>query len=146
MRRSSIHASVAAAVLVTLGVGEPAAAAAIDCTLRFTIKGWSAFYKTAEGTGIVRCSNGQSVNVKLSARGSGLTVGKSALEDGRGQFSHVGSLDELFGSYVAAQAHASAVKSSGVQVMTKGKVSLALSGTERGVDLGVAFGALTISR
>jgi hypothetical protein len=31
-------------------------------------------------------------------------------------------------------------------VMTKGEVSLALSGTGRGFDLGVAFGALTISR
>ncbi len=51
-----------------------------------------------------------------------------------------------FGTYVAAEAHAGAVKSSGAQVMTKGEVSLALSGTGRGFDLGVAFGAMTISR
>ena len=148
MRRSLIHASMAAAVfLVTLAVSESAAAAAdIDCTMKFTMKGWSAFYKTAEGTGTVECSNGQSVNVKLSAKGGGLTVGKSAIEDGHGQFSKIASLDELFGSYAAAEAHAGAGKSSGAQVMTKGEVSLALSGTGRGFDLGVAFGALTISR
>src|SRR5690349_1912913 len=148
MRRSWMHLSVAtAALLVTSGASESAAAAAnIDCTMKFTLKGWSAFYKTAEGSGTVSCNNGQSVNVKLSAKGGGLTVGKSTIEDGHGQFSQVASLDELFGSYVAAEAHAGAGKSSGAQVMTKGEVSLALSGTGRGFDLGVAFGALTISR
>lgn len=148
MRRSLIQASVAAVVLlVTLDASESSAAAAnIECTMKFTMKGWSAFYKTAEGTGAVSCNNGQSVNVKLSAKGGGLTVGKSTIEDGHGQFSAVASLDELFGSYVAAEAHAGAGKSSGAQVMTKGEVSLALSGTGRGFDLGVAFGALTISR
>jgi hypothetical protein len=57
---------------------------AVRCTMKFTMQGWSAFYKTA--------------------------------------------------------------KSAGAQVMTKGQVSLALSGTGRGVDLGVVLGAMTISR
>ena len=55
------------------------------------------------------------------------------------------SIDELLGSYAAAEAHAGAVKSAKAQVMTKGEVSLALSGTGRGWDLGIAFGKLTIS-
>ena len=139
-----------ALLLVLLAASQPApaiaAAANIDCTMKFTMKGWSAFYKTAEGAGTIKCSNGQTVTVKLSAKGGGLTVGKSSIEDGNGQFSAIASMDELFGSYVAAEAHAGAVKSSGAQVMTKGEVSLALSGTGRGFDLGVAFGALTISR
>lgn len=121
------------------------AAAPLKCTIKFTMKGWSAFYKTADGTGTVKCSNGRSMKVNLSARGGGLTVGKSAIEDGLGRFSAIGNVDELFGTYVAAEAHAGAVKSAGAQVMTKGEVSLALSGTGRGIDLGVAFGALTIS-
>lgn len=137
-------------LLVLSGAGPPVAATAatanISCTMKFTMKGWSAFYKTAEGTGTIKCSNGQSVKVNLSAKGGGLTVGKSSIEDGHGQFSEIASMDEVFGSYIAAEAHAGAVKSSGAQVMTKGEVSLALSGTGRGFDLGVALGALTISR
>jgi len=121
-----------------------ASAANVTCKLSFTMSGWSAFYKTASGTGTIKCSNGQSKNVKLSAKGGGLTVGKSTIEDGHGEFSGVKSIDELLGSYVAAEAHAGAVKSSQAQVMTKGEVSLALSGTGRGWDLGIAFGKLTI--
>ncbi|MGH8175190.1 MAG: hypothetical protein ACREV5_02870 [Steroidobacter sp.] len=122
------------------------AAANVDCTLSFTMKGWSAFYKTASGSGTIKCSNGQSMNVKLDAKGGGLTVGKSTIENGKGEFSAVEGINELLGSYVSAEAHAGAVKSAKAQVMTKGEVSLALSGTGRGWDLGVAFGKLTISQ
>lgn len=121
-----------------------AADAKVSCQLSFTMKGWSAFYKTASGSGTIKCSNGQSKAVKLSAKGGGLTVGKSTIEDGHGEFSGATGLDEVLGSYVAAEAHAGAVKSSQAQVMTKGEVSLALSGTGRGWDLGIAFGKLTI--
>jgi hypothetical protein len=137
-----------ALLLAVVGASQSApamAAANINCTIKFTLKGWSAFYKTADGTGTVKCSNGRSMKVNLSGKGGGLTVGKSSIEDGHGRFSAIASVDELFGTYVAAEAHAGAVKSAGAQVMTKGEVSLALSGTGRGVDLGVAFGALTIS-
>lgn len=135
-----------AVLALALTLSQPAAAANIRCTMKFNMQGWSAFYKTAEGGGTIRCSNGQSFKVKLSAKGGGLTVGKSSIENGRGRFSAVASTDELFGTYVAAEAHAGAVKSSGAQVMTKGEVSLALSGTGRGFDLGVALGTMTISR
>jgi hypothetical protein len=135
----------ALAVLSALGTtGAHAAAASVSCKLTFTMSGWSAFYKTASGSGTIKCSNGQSKSVKLSAKGGGLTVGKSTIEDGHGEFSGVKSIDELLGSYVAAEAHAGAVKSAKAQVMTKGEVSLALSGTGRGWDLGIAFGKLTI--
>ena len=60
--------------------------------------------------------------------------------------SDVHSVEEVLGTYVSAEAHAGAVKSAKAQVMTKGEVSLALSGKGRGWDLGVAFGKLTISR
>jgi hypothetical protein len=138
----------AAALLAVLGTGQPVparAAANIKCTIKFSMKGWSAFYKTAAGAGTIKCDNGRSLKVNLSAKGGGLTVGKSSIEDGQGEFSAIGTMDELFGTYAAAEAHAGAVKSAGAQVMTKGDVSLALSGTGRGVDLGVVLGALTIS-
>jgi hypothetical protein len=118
----------------------------VKCQLSFTMSGWSAFYKTASGKGTVTCDNGQSMKVKLNAKGGGLTVGKSTIEDGHGEFSGVGSVSEILGSYIAAEAHAGAVESTQAQVMTKGEVSLALAGKGRGFDLGVAFGKLTISK
>lgn len=148
MRGRIVLGSLMALCLFGAGPSQPAAAASagIRCTMKFTMQGWSAFYKTADGNGAITCSNGQSLKVKLSAKGGGLTVGKSSIENGNGKFSAVSSVDELLGTYVAAEAHAGAVKSSGAQVMTKGEVSLALSGTGRGFDLGVALGAMTISR
>ena len=127
--------------------GAPAHADAnVKCTMTFKMTGWSAFYKTARGSGTVKCDNGQSFRVKLNAKGGGLTVGKSTIEDGHGEFSSVASTSEIFGSYISAEAHAGAVKSAQGQVMTKGEVSLALSGTGRGWDLGIAFGKLTIAK
>ena len=121
------------------------AAADVSCSMTFEMKGWSAIYKTYSGTGTVKCTNGQTAQVKLDTKGGGLTVGKSEI-DGKGEFSGVKSIEEIFGSYAQAEAHAGAVKSSRASVMTKGEVSLALSGTGRGWDLGIAFGKLTISR
>lgn len=108
----------------------------IDCEMRFSMKGWSAFYKTSSGTGTITCNNGRSFPVKVRAKGGGLTFGKSSIEGGRGEFSGVRSVDEVFGAYVTVEAHAGAVKSSRAQVMTKGEVNLALSGTGRGWDPG----------
>jgi hypothetical protein len=143
--RTLVSHTLALALLWAAGAtASYAADANVSCKLSFTMKGWSAFYKTASGSGTIKCSNGQSRAVKLSAKGGGLTVGKSTIEDGHGEFSAVTGMDELLGSYVAAEAHAGAVKSSQAQVMTKGEVSLALSGTGRGWDLGIAFGKLTI--
>ena len=137
-------------LILAASLGVPAASfgadADVTCTMTFEMSGWSAFYKTSSGTGHIKCTNGQTATVKLDAKGGGLTVGKSSIEDGKGEFSGVKSIDEVFGSYVSAEAHAGAVKSTKASVMTKGEVSLALSGKGRGWDLGVAFGALTISR
>lgn len=118
----------------------------VSCTLHFNMHGWSAFYKTASGSGTVKCSDGQSMAVNLSATGGGLTFGKSEINDGQGKFSGIYDIREVLGSYVSAEAHAGATKSAKAQVMTKGPVSLALSGKGRGWDLGVAFGKFEISR
>lgn len=131
-------------VIVLALAAAPAAARETSCRLSFDMSGWSVFYKTASGTGSVRCDNGQRMAVRISAKGGGLTVGKSEIRGGRGSFSAVGNIRELLGTYVAAEAHAGVVKSSKAQVMTKGPVSLALAGTGDGVDLGVAIGAFTI--
>lgn len=118
----------------------------IKCEMSFTLKGWSAFYKTASGTGTITCDNGQKANVKLDAKGGGLTAGKSQIRDGHGKFSAVADISELFGTYAAASASAGAVKSAEANVMTKGGVSLALTGKGTGFELGVSLGKLTISK
>ena len=143
---TSIRASLLSLVLVAGGLVPVATANAgeVDCKLTFEMSGWSVFYKTASGTGVVRCDNGQSLAVKVSTKGGGLTFGKSRIENGTGEFSGVRDIREVLGSYATAEAHAGAVKSSKAQVMTKGEVSLALAGTGRGWDLGVAFGKFVI--
>ena len=126
----------------------PAARAAgpVDCKLHFSMSGWSAFYKTLSGSGTVSCDNGQRMAVSIRSKGGGLTFGKSRIENGVGEFSGVHGIRDTLGPYAAAEAHAGAVKSSKAQVMTKGEVSLALAGTGKGWDLGVAGTAFTLSR
>ena len=117
----------------------------LHCTLTFQTKTWSIIYKSATGFGTIHCSNGQSLHVKLSAKGGGLTAGKSE-ESGHGEFSPVGHIDDLLGAYAAAQAHAGAVNSVQAQVVTKGEVSLALTGKGHGWSLGVDLSELKIER
>ena len=116
----------------------------LSCRMSFQLSGWSVFYKTATGSGTVTCSNGQSMHVKLRAKGGGLTFGKTRIDDGIGKFSGVNSIADIKGHYANAEAHAGAEKSADAQVVTKGNVSLALSGKGRGWNLGVAFGAFII--
>ncbi len=128
-------------------VASPAPAHAFTrCDLRFDLAGWSVFYKEANGTGIVDCDNGQRARVRIETRGGGVTFGRSSIVGGSGDFSAVGDIDEIFGNYANAEAHAGIGVSSGAQVVTKGSVSLAIKGTGTGVDLGFAFGRFTIAR
>ena len=126
--------------------GTASAEATVKCRMSFKISGWSVFYKSSNGTGTIKCSNGQSMAVKLKARGGGLTVGKSTIDNGQGDFSAVNDIKDLLGTYASAEAQAGAVKSAKAQVVTKGEVSLSLSGTGSGWDLGVALGSFEISK
>ena len=121
-----------------------APARATKCHLSFSLQGWSAFYKTSHGSGRVRCDNGQVRRVAIRTVGGGATVGRSAIS-GRGEFSPVSDVREIYGDYANAEAHAGIVRSSSAQVVTKGPVSLAFAGRGEGVDLGIAFGRFTIS-
>ncbi|AKC88101.1 hypothetical protein [Pseudoxanthomonas suwonensis] len=131
-------------LLVLAAIPSAHAAGDVDCRLDFNLSGWSAFYKTAKGSGTISCDDGSRLPVSISAKGGGITFGKSRIENGVGEFSGVANIRETLGTYAAAEAHAGAVKSSKAQVMTKGEVSLALAGTGKGWDLGVAFGNFVI--
>jgi hypothetical protein len=143
LRTVMIPAAIVVALMAAGGVA--AADHDLKCTLTFQLKTWSIIYKSATGSGTVHCSNGQSLRVRLSAKGGGLTAGKST-EAGEGEFSPVADLDALLGGYAALQAHAGAVNSVQAQVMTKGEVSLALTGKGHGWSLGVDLSELKIER
>jgi len=135
----------AAALLVGLtALPSTVQARDISCRMTFQMSGWSVFYKTATGSGTVTCSNGQSMHVKLRAKGGGLTFGKTRIDHGIGKFTGVNSIADIKGHYANAEAHAGAEKSADAQVVTKGNVSLALSGKGEGWNLGIAFGAFII--
>ena len=133
------------AVLVLLLFTLPAFAGT-TCEMTFTMSGWSAFYKTSSGTGVIKCDNGQKAKVKLSAKGGGITFGRSKIKDGIGKFTEVDSITDLFGSYGTGEAHAGAGKSAKAAVVTKGEISLALAGKGTGVDVGISFGKFTIEK
>jgi hypothetical protein len=131
--------------LAGLGTSTPVQAASdVDCRMQFQLTGWSAFYKRAEGTGTIRCYNGQTMHVHIRAEGGGLTFGKTEVDDGEGRFTGVYDIHEVLGHYASAEAHAGAQVSEDSQILTKGNVSLALSGKGRGWNIGIAFGAFTI--
>ncbi len=145
-RPAWLRLSLAIVLVAASALSVPARAGAVDCKLKFTISGWAAFYKRSTGTGTITCTNGQSMRVRLEARGGGPAVGKSTIKNGTGEFSGVSDIRELLGSYISAEAQAGAVKSAKGQVVTKGEVSLALSGTGEGWEIGVAFGKFSILR
>jgi hypothetical protein len=138
----------AAACLLSAFALAPAHAAQVTttCEIDFTLKGWSAIYKTAKGSGTITCDNGQTAEVRISTKGGGLTAGKSEIRDGHGKFSQVADIRELFGNYAAGGVAAGAGKSGEAQVVTKGEVSLALTGKGTGVELGISFGKFTIRK
>ena len=142
---------------VSLVLASPAAVARgkVDCNLRFDLKGWSVLYKTASGSGQITCDNGQKLDVTVSAKGGGLTVGKQEIRGGTGDFSGVSDIKETLGSYAAAEAHESQVEGiseaivMGV-VIVVGAVATVLTKGAAGVAymkaLGAMFGAITVER
>ena len=137
-------AFVAVLALAMIGLAPARAEAKTKCDLTFGIKEWAAIYKHATGSGTITCSNGQRAHVTIVSKGGGLTAGKFRIE-GHGEFTEVGDIHELFGTYAQAQANAGAVKSGEATVVTKGDISLALAGKGEGWDVGVSFGKFTIT-
>lgn len=120
--------------------------AGTSCEMTFTMSGWSAFYKTSSGSGVIKCSNGQKAKVNVSSKGGGITFGRSKIKDAIGKFTEVDDISELFGSYGQGEAHAGAGKSAKASVVTKGDISLAIAGKGTGVDVGISFGKFTIEK
>ncbi len=119
----------------------------VSCEMAFTMKGWSAIFSKSEGEGVITCDNGQTADVKLSVTGGGLTFGKTEIDEGKGTFSSVKDISEVFGAYAQAEASAGAVdETRTAQALTKGEVSLAITAEGRGWTLGVSGAKFTIER
>ena len=147
MNKTTISVLLAAICATGLFASAPAFAKAdIDCKLSYQLTGWSLIYKHTTGTGTVSCSNGRSMPVKISAKAVGLTAGKWHIDNGKGVFTDVHNINEVLGHYAQASANAGVVKSGEAQVLSKGPVSLALSGAGEGMNIGVDVGAFTIKR
>ena len=147
MKHRTLSVLAAGLALALFGsVQAHAESANLDCKLKFSLTGWSLIYKHAEGHGTVSCENGESMNVKISAKGGGLTVGKSHIDNGTGRFTDVHNINDVLGTYAQGDASAGAVKSGTAQLLTKGTVSLALAGSGEGVELGVSVGSFTIEQ
>ena len=124
----------------------PAWAGEISCHLHYDMSGGGAFYKHSTGPGTITCSNGQKLAVNIESKGGGLTFGHSDIKHGTGKFSPVHDIHDLIGGYATAEANAGGGdNASKAQVVTKGSISLALTGKGTGHTLGVSFGSFIIS-
>lgn len=146
MRHHTARAIAATALLTACVTALPAAAERTRCRLEFTSDGWSVFYKTSKGTGRVECENGQSANVKIVSHGGGITFGTEQILDGKGRFSSVADISDVFGTYFEGVAHAGAGRAVSARGMFKGGASLSLTGKGDGINLGFALGGFTIRR
>ena len=124
----------------------PAWAGETSCNLHYDMSGGGAFYKHSTGHGTITCSNGQTLAVNIESKGGGLTFGHSTIKDGTGKFSPVNDIHDLIGGYATAEANAGGGdNASKAQIVTKGSISLALTGKGTGHTLGVSFGSFIIS-
>jgi hypothetical protein len=142
LRFTAWGAAACAALFLALPAGS---AQMIKCRLRYDVKGWSFIYKHTMGTGKITCSNGQSANVKITTNGGGPTLGSHEVIDGKGVFSQVRDIGDLYGTYAEIDAHAGAGGSADARAMMKGNVNLSLVGLGQGINLGIALGAFNIS-
>lgn len=134
------------ALALLLAIATPVAAKDTRCTMTYDLVGGGAFYKRASGSGTVVCDNGQTLAVTIESKGGGLTFGSSKIKGGTGKFTAVRDVRDVIGGYATAEANAgNAGNAAKAQVVTKGAISLALSGKGTGRTLGISFGSFIIS-
>ncbi|MCF7970588.1 MAG: hypothetical protein K9L22_05420 [Methylococcaceae bacterium] len=121
-------------------------AKAEECDLKYTMKGWSAFYKTYKGSGVVTCPSGKKANVDLSLKGGGLTFGASEITEGKGKIRGVKSIDDIYGGGFELDGHAGFIKSIEGRWVPRGSRTVTLSGKGTGYNLGWSMGSFKISK
>jgi hypothetical protein len=150
MLKRSLTACSLLALLLMVGAAPASAETAkkstekTKCDLTFSLSEWAAVYEHATGTGTITCENGQTANVAVTSKGVGLTAGKFKI-DGKGEFSKVKDIADLFGGYAAAEGDAGLVKAGETALVTKGDVTLAIAGHGEGWNVGVSLGQFKLT-
>lgn len=116
------------------------------CDLKYTIKGWAAFYKTYKGTGTVTCPSGKNVEVKISLKAGGFTFGAYEVTEGKGKIHGVVNLDDIYGGSFMMDGDAGFNKSVEGRWAPKGARTITFSGKGKGYDLGWSLGSLRIEK
>jgi len=144
-KRGLMLSALLAALLLLPASAASQTSTSTTCRMNFNLRGWSLAVKSATGEGSISCDNGQTADVRIRAKGAGLSAGKYEIRDGVGKFSEVTDIRELFGSYAAADVGAGVGKEGEAMAMTKGSVHLALAGKGSGFDLGAAVEKFTLT-
>ena len=122
----------------------PSLAKAKSCSIKYNLTGWSFIYKAYKGSGVVRCTNGQSARVSLTLHGGGLTLGVVDIENAKGKFTGIKSLKDIYGTYFSIDLHAGFARSAEARTLFKGYIAGGGAGVGGGYNLGVTFSGLTI--
>lgn len=117
----------------------------VRCTMDFQLKSWSVFYKSGKGDGTITCSNKQKAKVEISSHGGGITFGKSNIANGKGTFSPVHNIEELYGKYARVGGEGAAVKAGMRATLSKDDITLDIKGTGTGGGFGFDFSGFRIS-
>jgi len=141
MKQKIIGLAVSSLFFMPLSVAQ-----AEDCDLKYTLKGWAAFYKTYEGTGTVSCPSGKSAQVKLSLKGGGFTFGAYKVVEGKGRIRGVEKIEDIYGNSFMMDGDAGFMKAVEGRWAPKGARTRTLSGKGTGYNLGFALGALNIQK
>ena len=117
-----------------------------ECAIKYTIKGWAAFYKTYKGTGTVSCPSGKSAKVNLSLTGGGFTFGAYEITNGIGKVRGIEKIDDIYGGSFMVDGDAGFGKSVEGRWVPRGSRTVTLSGKGTGYNLGWAMGSFRITK
>jgi hypothetical protein len=121
-------------------------AADVTCEMAFSMEGWSAIVSKAEGKGTVTCDNGQEADIVIVVTGGGFTFSKTKIDEGKGTFSKVTDISEIFGGYAQGELQTGGDDPTTQQALTKGTVKLQITAEGRGWSFGVSGGKFEIKR
>jgi hypothetical protein len=144
MRKQLIHLLQVLVVLTGLSGFASANAVEVHCKLGFSLSGWSEKNQTGTGSGTIRCSDNESMHVKIRINGHGIANGMAKIASGRGEFTKVSRVDHLLGTYVSGEAAGGDATAAHAQVLSKGTLRLTLDGSE-GWERGIKFTSFKLS-
>ena len=139
MRRFARHAlSLAVAIAASSGLGTARAETImLDCHIDFSVTNWSRDRQVGYGVGNIRCTRGNTLQVKVRVVAEGVADQDVRIASARGKFKPVRKIEDLVRTYKASGSAGDA----GTQVLG----NLTLSG-DSGWDHGVRISSFEIDR